>query len=226
MKNCKISFLLLAVLICTQLQSAQAPVIPVQSWEAELEIKPNTIEQKIFELGLAKDYKAIEKLIMQINDFTVLKNILFLQFGMALFIADRISFDIAKTDSRAFDFPEQKYIPYFLKPEDSVKKKLAALSKRIRLQWLNRLQDQRLDFDELNSIEYLGFSLRTLTEFLAEIGYIYKDVPIETIPDLKMALIKNIPLLFEPFSIVKDSASSGDLQALRKARSHILWRTE
>jgi hypothetical protein len=205
--------------MCIPARAAQAQAIIPHSLEIALGIAPYSIEKKILELGLAKNYGAIKNVVLRANRST-LQKILLLQLNMALFIADRISFDVSHEESSAFALPEQRYIKT---PVASLMNP-SMLKKRIRRQWLNYLLiDKELlklvkFTDDASTLELAESAMQTLYGFLEDISYIYIYFPVNSIEHLKIALIKNFPLLFEPLLILKNTQASGDLQALKKAR--------
>lgn len=198
--------------------------IPIAALEAELGITFESLEKKILHLGLSKNYKGIAHFINEADSTNILKDILLLQYTMALFIADRISFDIAAQESPAFEFPEQTFVAVPAPARTNLRAFKDPFKKRIRLQWLNQLLIEKwflekARFDDIPSfLEFMQSPIKTLHGFLEDIGYVYADFPITSLEDFKKALIKNFPLLFEPFLILKNSKASGDLQTLKHAK--------
>lgn len=198
--------------------------IPIAALETELGITSESLEKKIFYLGLSKNYKAVTHFINGVDSINTLKHILLLQYAMALFIADRISFNIAAEESPAFEFPEQTFVTVPAPARTNLRAFKDPFKKRIRLQWLNQLLIEKwflekARFDDIPSfLEFMQSPIKTLHGFLEDIGYVYADFPITSLEDFKKALIKNFPLLFEPFLILKNSKASGDLQTLKQAK--------
>jgi hypothetical protein len=174
--------------------------------------KPNSIQKKVFDLGIKKDYKAIEKITQSTQDFNDLKELITLQLTIALSLVDRITFDHSPDDYKAFEFKEQTIIPN-TKYMDS--------SRRVRLQWtsllLQSLQDvTKIQSDNPHSKGVLKTAVEKIQYLLQDLGYIYQPFPLEDMQHIKMALSKNFPLLFEPLSIMKNVKPLNDIQIMRE----------
>lgn len=188
----------------------QRPPSPAAALETALQIKPHSMESRIFYLGQSKNYKAIAQIINEIDTLHGLQDVLNFQYALAIYIASRISFDISDTPEYS-EQATQNIAPSVLK-------------KRMSLKWLHILLTQKMFLersrfvDAETFIEFMQAPLNTLQGFIEDIGYTYMVFPINTIKDVKRALIQNARLLFEPFLIIKDASPVINVQELRKAR--------
>lgn len=192
-----------------------------------LDIQPNSIQQKIYELAKEKKYQEINQLIQKITTFNELKKLVDFQINIALLLANQIAFD--QSETLAFSFkPEQKYIIFnmaLLNEDETDKQKIQeqkkVISERRKVQWLYVFLELKDELEEITTIAWLNITLKVIHEFLEDLGSI---APIEyteakTLDDVKKIIANNFKQLFDRLFLVLAVQPKvlPQLEALRKA---------
>ena len=178
--------------------------VSYQSLRSKFDIRSNSIEGKILELGFKKNFDEIQKIVENSRDFNELKKLILLQLNMALFIVNRTSFkNIGDDDSTAFNYPEQNIIQ---NPADP-----------IRIQWLYvLLQARNNDAEKANSIEMLDDTFICIHDLLADLGGIGPYPNLENEESIKNALINNFTALLGLLFITRHAQPSFDIKKLEE----------
>lgn len=162
------------------------------------------LEKEIMQLGRAKRYDLIPAILKKANP-NELKKLIILQLELALYIANRMHFDIAEEESDAFRYKEQTLIP---SPMD-----------RIRAQWIFLLMQAEHELIALKQInpESLSYALELIRTFLGDIGFMKNEYRIRTFDDVKKAMAEYFRLLFEHMDIVKNAKQYPEYNIMRKS---------
>ena len=182
-----------------------------KSIESLLDIKKDSLEKTIFELAKQKQYEKIKLLIHEKNDLKSLKNLLLFQLDLALFIVERIAFDISIEEVTAFAYPEQKIIltnnPFA----------------KIRSQWIYLLLQEKNELKKIQSLnEFLSQSRESfmlINSLLFDLGYRH-DPAFQKI-DVKLLFAEYFQPLFEILPSVMYAQPSLELKIIKEKMKKI-----
>ena len=177
--------------------------VSYQSLRSKLDIRSTSIEGKILELGIKKNFDEIQKIVRKSTDFNELKELILLQLTLSLFIVNRVFFkDIGLEDVAAFNYPEQKIIQ---DPADP-----------IRIQWLYLILQAIHTTKKADAIEKLHDTLILIHDLLADLGGISPYPNLENKESIKNAIIHNFSPLFDYLFITRHAQPSFDIKKLEE----------
>lgn len=155
----------------------------LRAWKLKgaLAIEPSSIQKTVFDLGMNRKYTDIAPIVQRISNLEDFKKLIVLQINLALFIANRISFDLDSLESNAFKYPEHEALT-------------SGECNRFKAQWRHLFFGGKEKLKQVNSFILLDQSLILIHEFLEDIGYVSPDYPKEA-----MQFIENDPLWAQNF---------------------------
>lgn len=191
-----------------QVRTQKAPDIGV-NFELLLEIKPDSIQKKIFDLAKEKKYEEIDKLVGAITDLKTLKELIAFQYTIALILANQIRFDAQETEA------------FLRKPEQTVIKIDAKkLAEREKIQWLYIFLEEKDELSGIGTVAWLNGPLELIHDFFVDLGSLQEEyVKAQTVQDVQKIVANNFQQLFDKLfmTMAIEPGLLPQLDALKKA---------